>query len=445
MSKFSKFLFTMLSFLLFVGCAEVDKKPKYVFYFIGDGMGLNIIHGAEFYKGAQKQMGLVPDTIKFAHFPTVGIASTSSSNYYITDSAAAGTALATGHKTKQGTIGMDSTQVNHLKSIATRAKEQGYGVGVVSSVSIDHATPAAFYAHNKSRGNYYEIAIDGATSGIDVLGGSGFNNPTKEGQKPVYDAYKEGGYTHFAGKESLAGVVACDTKVLITEREGVSQSGLALALDRTEADLTLTDLVSQSIKYLYNKYGEKGFLLVAEGGMIDWSAHDNDFASAVGEVIDLDDAVAVAYEFYKQHPEETLIIVTADHETGGYVNGRQDRGYNMAPQSINETTQSKGFYRELIKKEIEKKSKFNTLPLPLGVVFSDEEMEQLEDVYDANPNEFANSAYDIISKQIGAGWTTRGHTATPVMVFSIGSTQSVMGGRMDNTDIPKKIAKLLDI
>ena len=445
MKMFSRLTFTALSLLLLIGCAEVEKQPKYVFYFIGDGMGLNIIHGTEYYKAAQKGMKLVADTVAFAHFPTVGIVNTSSSNSYVTDSGAAGTALACGQKTKQGTIGMDSTQVTPIKSIAVRAKEQGYGVAVLSSVSIDHATPAAFYAHNKSRGNCYEIAIDGATSGLDILGGSGFLNPTKEGKQPVYDAYKAGGYTHFAGKDKLGDILSCDTKILITERSDAPQSSFAYAVDRTEKDLSLSDLVAQSIKYLYNKYSEKGFLIVAEGGMIDWAAHSNDYPAAVGEVLDLDAAVALAYEFYKKHPEETLIVVTADHETGGYANGRSDQGYSLFPDRIDENTTSKESYKALIAKEIAKKTKFDALPLPLGVKFSEKDLKQLADVYTETPAKFASLAYQLISKQVGAGWTTGGHTGSPVMIFSVGSSQAEMGGHMDNTDIPKKLAKMLNI
>ena len=445
MKYLSKVTLAALSLLLFSGCGEVAKKPKYVFYFIGDGMGLSLIQGTEFYKGAHNNMKIVPDTVSFAYFPTVGIANTSSSNYYITDSAAAGTALASGHKTKQGTIGMDTTQVIPLKSIAIRAKEQGYGVGIVTSVSIDHATPAAFYAHNKSRKNYYEIAMDGATSGIDILAGSGFVEPQKDGHKSVFDAYKEAGYTHFAGKSSIGGIASCDSKVLVTERSGARQESFSYAVDRTPEDLSLSDLVSQSITYLFDRYKEKGFLLVAEGGMIDWASHDNDFASAVGEVLDFDDAIALAYEFYKMYPEETLIVVTSDHETGGYGNGVSKSGYNMYPTSIDKSTQSKEYYRRQIKAEIAKKTKFESLPIPSGVTFSEEETKQLKDIYKKNPSKYAPAAYNIINQQVGAGWTTNGHTAAPVMIFSVGASHQVMGGRMDNTEIPKRIASLLNI
>ncbi|MEG1935600.1 MAG: alkaline phosphatase, partial [Rikenellaceae bacterium] len=173
------FILSVVALMMVVLSGCTDAKPKYVFYFIGDGMGLNIVHAAEYYKAAEKGIKLKADTINFAHFPIIGFANSSSADSYITDSAAAGTALACGQKTKQGTIGMDTTQQVPLKSIAIRAKEQGMGVGVVTSVSIDHATPASFYGHNASRNGYYDIAMEGAVSNIDLFGGSGFLNPTK--------------------------------------------------------------------------------------------------------------------------------------------------------------------------------------------------------------------------------------------------------------------------
>lgn len=141
-------MFAAVAVLLFPQCGDVaeGKKAKYVFYFIGDGMGVNQVNGTEMYL-AQKEGKIGVESLGFTQFPVVGLATTYSKYNSVTCSAAAGTALATGTKTKNGTIGMDSLQVNPLYSVALKAKEAGKKVGITTSVSIDHATPAAFYAH----------------------------------------------------------------------------------------------------------------------------------------------------------------------------------------------------------------------------------------------------------------------------------------------------------
>lgn len=450
--------------LLLSGCTEA--KPKYVFYFIGDGMGLNIVHAAEYYKAAEKGVKFKADTINFAHFPIVGFANSSSSNSYITDSAAAGTALACGEKTKQGTIGMDSTQTLPLKSIATRAKEQGMGVAVVTSVSIDHATPASFYGHNASRNGYYDIALEGATSNIDFFGGSGFIDVDKKGKdKNVYEAYAENGYTRFSGKSAIGGIDTCTTKVIVTERDGVDNESFAYAIDRSNDDLSLVDLVSKATDYLYKKYKNEGFMLVAEGGKVDWGAHANDLKASIGEVIDLEQAVAIAYQFYLQHPDETLIVVTADHETGGYANANGG-GYSLAFDKIVCNVPSREVYGKQVSAAIAKGASFEELPMPGDYKFSEKEKDALRELYvkitdpklmntgddkaqksmyEKAKSGFAIAAYDMINRGVCAGWTTGGHSGSPVMIYSIGAGADKMGGHKDNTDIPKIIATLVGL
>ncbi|MEG1634259.1 MAG: alkaline phosphatase [Rikenellaceae bacterium] len=458
------FILSVVALMMVVLSGCTDAKPKYVFYFIGDGMGLNIVHAAEYYKAAEKGIKLKADTINFAHFPIIGFANSSSADSYITDSAAAGTALACGQKTKQGTIGMDTTQQVPLKSIAIRAKEQGMGVGVVTSVSIDHATPASFYGHNASRNGYYDIAMEGAVSNIDLFGGSGFLNPTKEGSdKEVYAAYAENGYTLFPGKSSLGSIDTCLTKVLITEREGADNSSFAYAIDRKDDDLSLVDLVTKATEYLYKKYESEGFMLVAEGGKVDWGAHANDIKASIGEVIDLDAAVAVAYQFYLQHPDETLIVVTADHETGGYANANGG-GYSLNFDKILCKVPSREVYGAQIRAAVASGAAFEQLPMPGDYKFSSNEKAVLRDLYikltdsavasdessqksmyEKAQNSFAVAAYDLINRGVNAGWTTGGHSGSPVMIYSIGAGAEKMGGHKDNTEIPTTIATLMGL
>ncbi len=269
-----------------------SQSPKYVFLFIGDGMGY-------------EHLKLATEELSFANFPVKGELMTHSADKDITDSAAAGTALATGHKTSNGTIGMDSARKVDFSSIAIEAKRQGWAAGVVTTVSIDHATPAAFYAHVPSRNMYHEISGFVPTADLDFYGGAGFKNIGRNFKK-----FKKAGYTILRGKDAK---MRGDKIVYIQEkRKNVSQ--LPYAVDRKDDDMTLEDLVEGAIEFMLPK-GK--FFLMAEGGMIDWAAHNNDAYRAAGEVDDLSEAVEEALDFYEKHPDETLIVITADHETGG--------------------------------------------------------------------------------------------------------------------------------
>lgn len=184
--------------LLFLVICQVDaQKAKYVFFFIGDGMGVNQVNATEMYLGElDGRIGI--EKMLFSSFPVASFASTYSVTNSITDSAAGGTALATGSKTYNGAIGVDANKAR-LESVAEQAKKAGKRVGITTSVSVDHATPAAFYAHQESRSWYYEIANEIPASGFDFFGGSGFLKPEKDksgkAAPNVINTIEEAGYT----------------------------------------------------------------------------------------------------------------------------------------------------------------------------------------------------------------------------------------------------------
>ena len=311
-----RFMYTLL-FVLLTG-SMYGQQAKYVFYFIGDGMGVNQVNGTEMYLAEKEgRIGVTP--LLFTTFPVAGMATTFSATNSVTDSSAAGTALATGAKTYNGAIGMDNDK-NVLQTVAEQAKKAGKKVGVTSSVSVDHATPAAFYAHQPSRSMYYEIALDLPKAGFDFYAGAGFLKPTTTADKKeapsIFPIFEESGYTVAKGMDDYQSKVADAQKMVLVQKEGVDPSCLPYAIDRKEGDLTLTEITESAISFL-TKGKNKGFFLMVEGGKIDWACHGNDPATAFEEVIDMDNAIKVAYEFYKKHPKETLIVVTADHETGG--------------------------------------------------------------------------------------------------------------------------------
>ena len=182
-------------FLVLLVSFAYAQQAKYVFFFIGDGMGVNQVQGTELFRGElEGRIGLKP--LEFAQFPSATTCATYSATAGVTDSAAGGTALATGKKTKNGTIGMEKDQQTSVSSVASWAKAKGCRVGIATSVSVDHATPAAFYAHNPNRSNYYEIGKDLYTAGFDFYAGSDFLDPDKKGtSESLYAMAEKNGYT----------------------------------------------------------------------------------------------------------------------------------------------------------------------------------------------------------------------------------------------------------
>lgn len=465
-----------LSFMIFIAVAVLllpqcqqfpkEKKAKYVFYFIGDGMGVNQVNGTEMYLAEKEgRIGLKP--LNFTQFPVVNFATTYSKYNSVTCSAAAGTALATGTKTKNGTIGMDSLHQAPLYSVAVQAKEAGKKVGITSSVSVDHATPAAFYAHQPNRSMYYEIGTDLPKTGFDFYAGAGFLQPKskKDTAAPeLYGLIEGAGYKIIRGNEAFEKQYTEAVKAVLIQKEGAEKGCLPYAIDRKEGDLTLAQITENAIRFL-TKEENDGFFLMVEGGKIDWACHGNDAATVFTEVIDMAEAVEKALDFYKQHPDETLIVITADHETGGIALGTGKYALNL--QALQ--------YQKLSKEELTRKiqelrtAKGNkvswedvrgVLSENLGfwkeVKLSDKQETRLKEIYKRSfgkngvkleknlyaENELlAAEAIEIMDSIALVGWTSGGHSAGVVPVFAIGAGSHLFSGKLDNTDIPRKIAE----
>lgn len=455
----------VLFFVLLAGTSYAG-QAKYVFYFIGDGMGVNQVNGTEMYLAEQEgRIGVKP--LLFTTFPVASVATTFSATNSITDSSAAGTALATGEKTYNGAIGMDDEK-NVLQTVAEKAKKAGKKVGITTSVSVDHATPAAFYAHQPNRSMYYEIALDIPKAGFDFHAGGGFLKPAttadKKAAPSIFPIMEEAGYTIARGLDEYKAKAADAKKMILIQKEGAQPSCLPYAIDRKEGDLTLAEITESAISFL-TKGNDKGFFLMVEGGKIDWACHSNDPATVFEEVIDMDNAVKVAYEFYKKHPKETLIVVTADHETGGLGLGtgkyelhlksllNQKQSQDLLSKAITDLRKEKsgrasweqvkalladkmGFWKELpLTWEQEKmlRDEYETSFVKNKVVFE-------ESLY-AKTEPLAAAARKVMSRIAMVGWTSTGHTAEYVPVFAIGVGSDLFTGKMDNTEIPKRIAK----
>lgn len=445
------------------------QEAKYVFYFIGDGMGVNQVQGTEYYLGElEGKTGISP--LQFTQFPYSTVATTFSATNRVTDSAAAGTALATGHKTQNGAIGVLKDLQTPVNSVAVWAKNSGKRVGVATSVSVDHATPAAFYAHVAGRGSYYNIGKDLYKAGFDFYAGSDFLQPTNKdnaNDENLYDMAGKNGYVIARGyKDYLKKSKKADKMILFQSEVASKQdrSAIPYAIDRTKSDLTLQDITRSAVNFL-TKDASKGFFLMVEGGKIDWACHSNDAATVFQEVIDFDNAIKVAYEFYAQHPDETLIVITADHETGGIVLGTGPYELNLQVLKNQKVSES-GFtkivnqLREKSKNQVSWEDIKQALKENFGfwdsVKLSDKQEARLKAVYEsslknqqmklekseyAQDEPIAAEAKRIIDEIALVGWTSGGHSAGYVPVFAIGAGAELFQGRIDNTEIPLRIAK----
>ncbi|MGL5980882.1 MAG: alkaline phosphatase [Phocaeicola sp.] len=460
----------IFSFILLSTLFVQGQVAKYVFYFIGDGMGVNQIMATEMYDAElQGEIGINP--LCFTQFPYESTATTYSTANSITDSSAAGTALATGVKTKNGALAVEADLVTPISSIATWAQQKGSRVGIGTSVSIDHATPAAFYAHQGSRKNYYPIGLDLITANFDFYAGSDFLDPTNKKSKSgdsrsLYELSKEAGYTITRSYKEYQKQAKKSKKMILFQPESATdKSAIPYAIDRQKGDLSLEDITRAGINFL-SKDKSKGFFLMIEGGKIDWACHANDAATTIREIIDFDNSIKIAYEFYQQHPDETLIVVTADHETGGLVLGKGPYTLNLKAlkhqkASENEFTKNiaalrKKHKNEIVPWEAVKQALKESFGFWGSIELSKEQEDRLKNIYtqtfeeqstEVHQSEYqkaeliASEARDIMSDIAHLGWGSQGHSAGYVPIYAIGVGAELFQGRMDNIDIPVHIGK----
>ncbi len=448
-------------------------EVKYVFYFIGDGMGVNQINVTETYQAALKgKIGIEP--ILMASFPVVGLVNTYSATNGVTDSAAGGTALATGKKTKNGAIGVLEDLETPCTSIATWAKKAGKAVGIATTVSITHATPASFYGHQPNRNMYYEIGQDLCKSGFDFFSAADFHTPhVKDGGPSLHEQAKAAGYTILKGyKEYQKKGLKADKLILFQSdkrNEHLTSDQLPYSLDQNKDDLTLEQIVRAGINYLSNK-GTDGFFFQIEGGMIDWACHSNDIGTAINEVLDMDKAVKVAYEFYQQHPDETIIVISADHETGGMAMGVGP--YEIHTDLLKYQRRSINEFKSILRDQYKKAPKKFTwtavekqlrdlMGFGAGIKLKDAQQERIQRrwndiekaVTESNADPDSKAVRDrigdlcettkhILSEVAMISWASGGHSNGYVPIFAVGPGTEIFQGRIDNIEIAPGMAKI---
>ena len=429
--------------LLLLVVATGFAKPKYIFYFIGDGMGPSHVLATELYLGELQGVIGRPQKLVFTQFPESAFVTTFSASNGVTDSAASGTALSTGSKTSNGRIGKDA-EGNDVYSVARTAKNCGMAVGVATTVCINHATPSAFYAHNVDRNNYNEIAQWMLDADYDFYAG-GDAKCTAEQRSNLYGRAEKQGYTIARGYDDYKSKAKKAEKMMLYQKNVAEE--VPYAIDRDADDLTLAQITKAGIDFLSKKGKKDGFFMMVEGGKIDYASHRDDAATMIHEVLDFNAAIAEAYEFYKKHKDETLIIVTADHETGGIVLGytgeyklnlkvlesQKVSVDNLVAmlESLNETTW--GEVTRMVKENVgvEPRDKHNAEE---SVKMTNELATRI--AYDA--------IYDLDRKAL-ISWASGNHSGTFVPLFAIGEGADEFNGVIDNTDIPLTIMELLGI
>jgi alkaline phosphatase len=284
--------------------------------------------------------------------------------------------------------------------VAYCLQEQGYNIGIISSVPVNHATPASFYAHQTYRGNYYSIASQIPATGFEYFASAGFlDYKDKNGDKePIDQVIEAQGYTVCYGLEEYLSEGAGKEKVIFCQASNRQEDAENYVSDaKASEDIPLAKMVELGIVSLGD---DEPFFIMCEGGTIDWAAHDNRTMSMVTDVIDFDAAIKVAYDFYLQHPNETLIVVTADHDTGGVAMGygNQWMGDALHWRILDSAWNAAGGRNTL---EWEENRKLN--------------------------------------ESTFIGWPTSHHTGDNVPVYAIGKGAEKFSGKMDNTDFKSKI------
>jgi len=494
--KKGRFVFFIVLLFLFIQVSSgLGAEPKNVILVIGDGMGPQAVGLAIYFNlftnGPEKPLNLE----KLMAAGNTGYCLTYQYGTVVTDSASAATALATGVKTRDAIIGKDHNG-RAMKSVVDIAKDLGKSAGVISTTRLTHATPAAFYAHSIHRDLENEIAsqlIERGDLAVAFSGGArhfvpqgtkvenhpdlkgiskaaGWGSSTRKDSQDLILAAKNKGYSIVANEKEILDLDAGKTEKVL----GLfAASDFPSAIDRQPQYQTgvpaLPLLTAKGLEIL--KKNPRGFFLMVEGGQVDYAEHGNDVASALREMLELDQAVGVAIAFAEANPD-TLLIVTADHDTGGLAiayNSYQPpqplklpsgetwhTKYNFAEGGIfvKMAKQKKSFAKMAIdskgnpaafKKEVEENSSFTITEEQAAALLARDSKgafpapKEYKEFYGTgNPSPLMAR---LFGKEINTAWAAGTHTHTPVMIFGKGPGAERFRGLIDNTWVPQIIAQ----
>ena len=476
---------------------EAPTAPKYVFLFIGDGMSYPQFQAAADYLGAivdddyeralpstkydARESAVLdgPVALNFMDFEVAGSAVTYDSCSFAPDSASTATSIATGKKTYSGMINVDESGATPYETIAEKLHAQkGWKIGIISSVNLNHATPAAFYAHQASRNNYYEIGQELVESGFEHFAGGGLKKVTgnDKDKTSLYNLAEAAGYKVTYTQADAEAITAADGKIILIDEHLADSDAMDYDMDRNDGEWALADYVAKGIETLDN---DNGFFMMCEGGKIDWACHANDAGATVTDTLAMAEAVQVAVDFAKEHPEETLILVTGDHETGGLTIGFAGTDYDTYLDTLaNQTISYAQFDEQYVSKYKENGISFEDAMKDVEALFglkltgaeddrlvlTEYETQRLRTAYDmimsdysaddftqeqyvlyGTYNPFSVTVTHILNNKAGVDFTSYSHTGLPVAVFADGVGAEDFGGYYDNTEIFNKLANLLEV
>ncbi|MDK2951935.1 MAG: alkaline phosphatase [Kosmotogales bacterium] len=465
----------ILAVLLVVSTVIFAAAPKYVFYFIGDGLGASQRQIAEYYYRHITD----DDDAKLVmnQFPVAGINTTYSADTLVTDSAAAGTALATGYKTNNGMISVLPNGAE-LKTLLQAAQDKGMSTGLVTTTRVTHATPAVFGAHNPDRNDENGIADDYLANAIDFIAGGGVRHfipqdfpkdsvdPTGSTIKSkriddvnLLEDFADAGYDVFWGSKGAEDFMNTDFTAEDKVLALFTYSHIPYEIDRINDGMilpSLAEMTSAAVDALSSN--ENGFFLMVEGGRIDHACHANDIAGTIWDTLAFDEAVKVGYDFLQDHADETLILVCGDHETGGMGLGFATNYFlDMEPIDLVKTSiedQTQYVYETGKRDEF-----FEFIADQFGLTnLDDREYYEISrameavDTKGAAANIFVGveyGSYDpvaiavahVVSERANLMWTTYAHTGTAIPLSAVGINSGLFGGYKDNTEVGQAMAQ----
>lgn len=427
--------------------------PSNIIMVIGDGMGPAYTSAYRYFSDNPKT-NEIEETVFDRHLTGLSSTYPATISGVVTDSAASATALSTGVKSYNGAIGVDVNK-KEVQTVLEWAKLQGKKTGVVVTSQINHATPASYLAHNEYRKNYNEIADSYIDNGIkaDLYLGGGWQYFLRADRNLVNE-FKQAGFHYIDNYKGLTGLPKNKPVLGL-----FAEVGLPWALDDTNKH-RLSTMTKAGIHHLIDlqnsdNLADKGFFMLIEGSQIDWAGHGNNISDAMAEMDDLAKTLEYLEHFVEHHPD-TLVIVTADHSTGGFTIAANGK-YEWHAENLRTMKHSVNYIaKQLANNEINAK---NTAAL-FNFELSQDELSLLSDSKnnaktDKNKNIYQskkmsvseialiNSVKSIMDKRSNSGWTSGGHTAIDVPVFAFGKQSELFNGLQDNTDIAKKIFMLL--
>ena len=423
---------SVLALMCTASGAMAETAPKNVIYMIGDGMGPAYTTAYRYFKDDPTTKS-VEQTV----FDTMltGMARTYPDDHtVVTDSAASATALSSGHKSYNGAIAVD-TDKKPLKTMLEIAKQRGMTTALLATSQINHATPASFAAHNESRNNYDEIAndyIDNKIAGklpVDLMLGGGTKYFIRDDRNLV-DEFKAAGYQYGDDIQNLDQITQLPAIGLYAAK------GLPFALD--ENPTRLTKLTSKALELLDNQ-NKDGFFVMIEGSQIDWCGHANDIACAMAEMDDFASAIEKA-KAYVDKNKDTLLVITADHSTGGLTLGAHGQ-YKWEADVVHGVKATAGTITQHLLESDDLKSVWNKYT---SIAFTPENKIKLEQAKSMGHKALNLAVKSIISDTSFTGWTTGGHTAVDVQVFAYGKGSEQFVGSQNNTDIADKLIHFIE-